>query len=584
MVGALALLCVLSVGNAPGANGAPGALRTIGAAHTLSAPRAPRTIGGALAAEPPGLVLVPGGRTQIGIEPRELVRLLEAEPNAQNYAGSISAETPRHERTVERFFLMTTEVTNEQYFTFVNATGVRPPEHWGEAAMRDGLTAFYKEEEALKQAALAAGRPAPSAATFDRRLWWRDHWQSSKWSMPEGDEKKPVVFVDFTDARAYARWAGLRLPTEFEHQRAVRGDTTRAYPWGNDWDNEKYAATSHLRKKGTLFPVASFPGGVSRQGVFDLAGNVWEWTSSPYTPFPGYERRVFEFGYGDKKRTVNALADFDEVQRVVVGGSFQTSQIMARASTRRAAEPDQATDALGFRCAASPHAGFDAATFVLESDLTPNIRPRDEQGMIAYAPESCVAVDHWTSRTGADGPPGYAVIEGYRFALFTPVRTLPASDPQTLEKRSLEDNPVPLGFLSTSERVREPDLAPGTYLVSFRARGMRPYASARAHANGDRDTKPASEPPIEETLGLDITFDHLIFTSLTGRAVCAMPTKLEWANLRESRVEIAPPTDTDPSTTLRFALCLDARGTQKGCLVDLPLRFERGTIDASWMR
>ncbi len=573
MAGALALLCVLSVG---------------------SAPRAPRTIASAPAAQPPGLVLVAGGRTQIGIEPRELVHLLEAEPNAQNYAGSISAETPRHERTVESFYLMTTEVTNEQYLAFVKATGVHPPEHWGEAAMRAGLTAFYKEEEALKQAARAAGRPAPPAATFDRRVWWRDHWPTSNWSIPKGDEQKPVVFVDFTDARAYARWAGLRLPTEFEYQRAVRGDTTRAYPWGNDWDNEKYAATSHLKKKGTLFPVASFPGGVNRQGVFDLAGNVWEWTSSPYAPFPGYERRVLEFGYGDKKRTVNALADFDEAQRVVVGGSFQTSQIMARGSVRRAADPEQSTDALGFRCAASPRSGFDAATFVLESELTPNIRPRDEQGMIAYAPENCVAVERWTSRPGAGGPSGYAVIESYRFALFTPVKTLPASDPQTLDKRSLEEGPVLLGFLSTSERMLAPDLAPGTYLVSFRARGMPPYPSARAQASGERDTKPASEPPIEETLGLDIALDHLIFTSLTGRAVRALRTKLEWANLRESRVEIVPGTHTGTDTdsddtigandTLRFGLCLAGRGTQKGCLIDLPLRLVRGTIDASWMR
>ncbi len=509
-------------------------------------------------APPPGLVSIPGGRTQIGIEPRELVRLLENEPNAQNYAGSISAETPRHERVVESFALMVTEVTNEQYLVYVQASGARPPEHWGEAAIRDAVAGFYKQDEQVR------------TATFDRRAWWRENWRTSSWSIPAGDEKKPVVFVDFDEASAYARWAGLRLPTELEHQRAVRGETTRAFPWGNDWDNEKYAATSHLKKKGTLFEVASFPAGASKNGVFDLAGNVWEWTSSRYVPFPGYERRVLEFGYGDKKRTVNALADFNEAQRVVVGGSFQTSQIMARGSVRRAADPDQSTDALGFRCAASTRPGLDTASAVLESELTANIRPRDANGMIAYAPEACVAVERWESRTDPAAPQGYAVIEGHRFAVFTPVKELPASDLASLEKLSLESGPVALGFFTTSEVVLEPELEPGSYLVAFRARGVPSMPSQKG--------EPESEPPLEEALALDIAFDHLVFTTLAGRPASAMKTKLEWTNLRESRAEIVPPGADDPAATLRFTLCLAARGTQKSCLVDLPMRFAAGTI------
>lgn len=561
MAGALALLSLIAVSSEPG--------------------RAP-----------PGLVLVAGGRTQIGIEPKELVRLLEGDLNSQNYAGSLSAETPRHERAIDSFYVMTTEVTNEQYFVYVNASGARPPEHWGEAAVRDGLEAFYKEEERRKQSAIAQGVAAPPSATFDRRQWWREHWSTSSWAVPPGDERLPVVFVDFTQARGYARWAGLRLPTEFEYERAVRGDTTRSYPWGNDWDNEKYAATSLLKKKGTLFPVASFPSGVSRQGLYDLAGNVWEWTSSAYVPFPGYERRVFEFGYGDKKRKVNALADWDDAQRVVVGGSFQTSQIMARASARRAADPDQSTDALGFRSAASLRPGFDTASAVLDLDLTPNIRPRDVNGMVAYAPDACVAVERWTTidpvPSGLPPPLGYAVIASHRFALFTPVKALPVPDPTLLDKLSLESGPVPLGFLATSERMLEPDLPAGTYLVSYRARGLRPYASARP-ANGERDGKSVNEAPLEEVLSLDVGLDHLIFTSLAGQAVRAVRTKIEWANSRESRVEIhsgAPATgaDGEVGSALRFELCLAGRGTQKGFLVDLSIRFEPGAIDASWVR
>src|SRR5258708_20742204 len=83
---------------------------------------------------PPGMVLVPGGRTKIGITQEELKRLLSIDPNSQQYAGALSAETPQHELQVESFFAMLTEVTHEQYEAFVRATGTKPPHSWGEAS------------------------------------------------------------------------------------------------------------------------------------------------------------------------------------------------------------------------------------------------------------------------------------------------------------------------------------------------------------------------------------------------------------------------------------------------------------------
>lgn len=553
---------------------------------------------------PPGLVLVPGGRTQIGIEPKELVRLLEGDPNSQNYAGSLSAETPRHERTIDSFYLMATEVTNEQYLAFVTATHCRPPENWGEAAIRAALEEVYKEDEARKKDAVAQKRSPPPTATFDRSQWWRAHWSTSAWAVPPGDERLPVVHVDFEEARAYARWAGLRLPTEFEFQRAVRGDTTRLYPWGNDWDDEKYAATSALKKKGSLFQVGSFPAGASRQGLFDLAGNAWEWTSSAYAPFPGYERRVFEFGYGTQKRNVNALADWNDAQRVVVGGSFQTGPLMARGTVRRAAQPQQSTDALGFRCAASSHPGFDIATFVLDLELTPNIRPRDARGMIAYAPEACIAVVAWDTaepaQTGTAPPANYARIARHRFVVFTPVKALPVPDPTLLDKLSQDSGPVAFGMLSISERSVDPDLAPGNYLVSYRAKGVRPFGAAHAASSGAGsgagdgagDGAQSGGAPLEEQLHFDVTQDQLILTTLAGKPVRALPTKLEWINVREHRVQIdddvpasgTEAVDTARGSTLRFDPCLIAHGTQKGFAFELALRFEAGVLDANWMR
>ena len=103
-------------------------MRTVLGFSILSALAASLHVGGPGAETlPPGLVLVPGGRTKIGLERADLKRLLEADPRSAEYAGALSAETPQHELVVPGFFLMTTEVTNEQYAAFLRASGRRAP-------------------------------------------------------------------------------------------------------------------------------------------------------------------------------------------------------------------------------------------------------------------------------------------------------------------------------------------------------------------------------------------------------------------------------------------------------------------------
>lgn len=543
---------------------------------------------------PPSTVLIPGGRTRIGIDVKDVERLVLGEDGAANYAGALIAETPHQELVIDSFWLMSTEVTQEQYGEYVTAVGGYPPETWCEEAIAAAARAFAAEEQRLESESRARGEAPPPRRVFDRREWWAANATACAWTIPAEDRQRPAVFVDYESARAYARWAGMRLPTEFEFQRAVRGDTAQTYPWGNDWDNEKYAATSLLKKKGGTFPVGSFPLGRTRQGVYDLAGNVWEWTSSRYTAYPGHLQRIFEVGYGNQRRIVNAVADFNAEQRVVVSGSYQQPNLMCRATTRRGTVRDQKTGALGFRCAANPRPGADMARYVLEDDFDLQLRPRVDGLEVEYAPDLAWCADAWRTRPTSSGsaPASYAIVTGYVYVNFTPVLQVPAPDLQTLRRRSIED-PVQLGLLSSNLPLALPDstpavvLEPGSYLVSYRARGTRRPGFPREVL--------ASRPtttPVEEALSLDVSFDHVIVSTLRGDPVTALRRSVEFGAEREGRMyssalETTPPDAGGGVATGRaFTLdaCIPCRTTKKGILLQIDARATALPEDLRWRR
>ena len=154
-----------------------------------------------------------------------------------------------------------------------------------------------------------------------------------------GAEDHPVTFVSLADAQAYAQWAGKRLPTEAEWEKAARGAEPRRYPWGDGFDEGKKA---NLRRavEGKTMPVGSFPSGASPYRVMDMVGNVWEWTAGPARLYAG--------------NNLGPIPNFTAERMITRGASFSDGAAYYTTVTNRfPRDPkDRAAD-LGFRCVVS---------------------------------------------------------------------------------------------------------------------------------------------------------------------------------------------------------------------------------------
>ena len=204
-------------------------------------------------------------------------------------------EAPMHVRFLEAYLIEQYPVTNAEYAAFVQATNHPPPVHWKN------------------------GNFAPEDANF------------------------PVVHVSWYDSNAYAQWAGKKLPTEAEWEKACRGPDGRIYPWGNTFvpDEPESAETLQILT-AHLTPVGVRPAIVSPYGVGETAGNVWEWTSDWYQPYPNTKRQK-------SKRTT------DDKHKALRGGSWLevqdgTAERYFRCANRLHAPPDYTAGNIGFRC------------------------------------------------------------------------------------------------------------------------------------------------------------------------------------------------------------------------------------------
>ena len=310
-------------------------------------------------AAPDGMVWIPGGEFSMGA----------ADPMGidDNQVGmhATTDSRPIHRVYVDGFWMDATEVTNEQFAAFIKATGYitvaeRPP--------RAEDFPGAPPENLVAGAVLFSnpGHPVP----LNNHLQWWSYVKGANWRHPlgpdgsiEGKKRFPVVNVAYEDANAYAKWAGKRLPTEAEWEFAARGGLGgQLYPWGNEFRlGGRWMANTHQghfpdRDSGEdaltgVGPVAQFP--ANGYGLYDVAGNVWEWVSDWYRP--DYYAELAARGV--VRNPTGPPSSFDpdeprEPKRVMRGGSFLcTEQYCSRymVGTRGKGEISTGTNHLGFR-------------------------------------------------------------------------------------------------------------------------------------------------------------------------------------------------------------------------------------------
>ena len=227
------------------------------------------------------------GMTLLYVPPGEFTMGSNASPDEQ----------PMHQVYLDAFWIDQTEVTNKQYTACVDA-GV---------CVHPSSTGSYR------------------------------HNYDDYYGNPEFDDY-PVIFVNWYSAKSYCEWVKRRLPTEAEWEKAARGTHANLYPWGDEIASENYLNFNF--RFGDLTKTGSFPNGASVYGALDMAGNVVEWVSSLYQPYPYYPN--------DGRENLTSSG-----YRVIRGGSWEDPYYYVRSAIRNRYDPTTSASDLGFRCALS---------------------------------------------------------------------------------------------------------------------------------------------------------------------------------------------------------------------------------------
>ena len=239
------------------------------------------------------MVLIPAGEFEMGSTEKEVYKGMKIA--REHYKGArlswFEVESPKHKVSLDAYYIDKYPVTNEQYEKFLDATD-------------------YKSQ-------------GP----------WKNYYKSGKGN-------HPVVNVSWYDAKAYAEWAGKRLPTEAEWEFAARGTDNREWPWGEKWDPEK--CNCRIGGSEGTTPVDAYPKGASPYGVMDMSGNVWDWCNDWYGA-KYYEKASEKNPQGAEKGRA----------KVARGGGWTNYPHYLRTATRYRVFPDNYDHSKGFRCVVS---------------------------------------------------------------------------------------------------------------------------------------------------------------------------------------------------------------------------------------
>ena len=287
---------------------------------------------------PKNMALIPEGLFLMGSTEEDIGKLLELDRNVE--AGRFDVEIPQREVYMSAYLIDKYPVTNAEYKKFIESGGYKQRNLWSDAGWD-----YIQQSKPLESNCVN--------------------------SAMDGKDDCPVVNISWYEAEAFARYAGKRLPSEAEWEKAARGTDGRIYPWGNKFDKTRLNCAESKIEKPT--PVAKYPQGISSYGCFDMAGNVWEWTadwfdsqyyrSAPDRDPQGPAKAEDKPFFGRPEDVGVSIYELEPAEagsstlsdcKVLRGGSWNGGGVIhIRCANRDYDEPDYRNDTIGFRCARS---------------------------------------------------------------------------------------------------------------------------------------------------------------------------------------------------------------------------------------
>ncbi len=392
------------------------------------------TIGGV----PTNMVLVPGGSGTMGVEEKTLLKLFENSDDRQ-HAERLVALYPEHVERVDDLLIDKYEVSNQQFKRWLDAHSLSPDE----TTIKFNWT-YYQN-----------GKPIEG--------------------LPPGQEQNPIRAISYDEAATCARWLGKRLPTELEWEYVGRRllKKEQIYPWGSGfaaWDPTK-CVNSAVATRGSqgfqTFKPGTFKDDCTIDGVFDLCGNVAEWTSSPFMSYPGFQ--PLDVKDGKQKKTLRGKFDGDE--NVVRGGCYFGNHLTCNLVWRIGSPRNAREEGTGFRCAMSALPGRDE---LRNSETALALLSADVKGKLEYSKEAIAG--QVAQYVDAE----LNLVSGCRYFAFTKVASI-LSPILKVEHDSVE-KPTLIAVLTTSAPIANPKLPAGSYAVYFKGKGLTEAQKKEAEA------------------------------------------------------------------------------------------------------